>query len=98
MRATFFLSFFVTSNPTCSKLTCTESAAEVKTLGGGAICVLAHPHHPLIDLPESLGRPGDPVQGDPVRVAPRRFASLVALCGARLRGTKIPIAYQVSDG
>ena len=70
VRATFFLSFFVTSNPTCSKLTCTESAAEVKTLGGGAICVLAHPHHPLIDLPESWARPGGPV-----RDVPRRFVS-----------------------
>ena len=37
---------------------------------GGVICVMAHPHHPLIDLPESWARPGDPV-----RDVPRRFGS-----------------------
>ena len=32
----FFFRFFRTSNPTCFNLTCTQGAAEVKTLGGGA--------------------------------------------------------------
>ena len=36
----------------------------------GWVFALAHPHHPLIDLPESWARPGGPV-----RDVPRRFVS-----------------------